>query len=65
MNKTIKDILKERILILDGAMGTMIQRYKLQEKDFRGTQFVNSENDLKCFERIFAFSKPICLIPNE
>jgi 5-methyltetrahydrofolate--homocysteine methyltransferase len=31
----INEILKQRILILDGAMGTMIQRYKLEEKDFR------------------------------
>lgn len=35
----IKDIVKERILILDGAMGTMIQSYKLKEEDFRGEQF--------------------------
>ena len=31
----IREILKKRILILDGAMGTMIQRYKLEENDFR------------------------------
>lgn len=35
----IKDIIKDRILILDGAMGTMIQSYKLKEEDFRGEQF--------------------------
>ena len=58
MNKTIKDILKERILILDGAMGTMIQRYKLQEKDFRGTQFVNSENDLKGNNDLLSITRP-------
>ena len=58
MNKTIKDILKERILILDGAMGTMIQRYKLQEKDFRGTQFINSEDDLKGNNDLLSITRP-------
>jgi 5-methyltetrahydrofolate--homocysteine methyltransferase len=33
---SIYDIIKQRILILDGAMGTMIQRYRLEEKDLRG-----------------------------
>ena len=33
--KTIQELLKTRILILDGAMGTMIQRHKLEEEDFR------------------------------
>jgi len=37
--KNIVDILKERILILDGAMGTMLQRYKFTEEDFRGERF--------------------------
>ena len=34
----LKDILKERILVLDGAMGTMLQRHKFEEEDFRGTR---------------------------
>ena len=34
--KTIQDCLKERILVIDGAMGTMIQRHKLEEADYRG-----------------------------
>ena len=37
--KKIQDILKERIMILDGAMGTMLQRYKFAEEDFRGNRF--------------------------
>lgn len=51
---TIQDLLKERILIIDGAMGTMIQRYKLQEEDYRGERFkdwptdVKGNNDLLC-----------------
>jgi len=39
MKKAIEDCLKERILIIDGAMGTMIQQYRLEEKDFRGERF--------------------------
>ena len=35
----IEDLLHERILVLDGAMGTMLQRYKFEESDFRGTRF--------------------------
>lgn len=53
----IKEILKNRILILDGAMGTMIQRYKLTEEDFRGERFkdfdvlLKGNNDLLCLTR--------------
>lgn len=56
MNK-IKDLLDQRILLLDGAMGTMIQRYKLSEKDYRGERFkdwhtdVKGNNDLLCITR--------------
>jgi methionine synthase I (cobalamin-dependent) len=39
---TIETILADRILILDGAMGTMIQRYGLTEEDFRGERFKDS-----------------------
>ena len=50
----IHDLLKERILVIDGAMGTMIQRYKLTEADYRGERFkdwhcdVKGNNDLLC-----------------
>ena len=47
MSKRIEEILAERILVLDGAMGTMIQRYNLSEQDFRGERFKNHECDLK------------------
>ena len=43
----IEDILKERIVILDGAMGTMIQRYKLTEQDFRNEQLKDHPHPLK------------------
>lgn len=44
--KSLKEQLKRRILVLDGAMGTMIQRYQLAEADFRGEQFAGHETDL-------------------
>ena len=44
---TIQDALKQRILILDGAMGTMIQRYNLSESDYRGKLFTNHPEELK------------------
>ncbi len=43
----LRSLLAKRILIIDGAMGTMIQRYQLSEKDFRGTRFAGSPGDLK------------------
>lgn len=52
--KTLRETLAERVLVLDGAMGTMIQKYGLQEKDFRAKRFASVEemqkgnNDLLC-----------------
>ena len=43
--QTISDILKKRILVLDGAMGTMIQRYKFTEEDYRGNRFKDYEEE--------------------
>ena len=43
----LRDALAARILVLDGAMGTMIQRHELEERDFRGERFAGSERDLK------------------
>ncbi len=56
--KNIKAILAERILILDGAMGTMIQNYKLTEEDFRGEQFKNHEFPLKGNNDILSLTRP-------
>ena len=47
MSKAIPDLIKERILVLDGAMGTMIQRYKLDEAAYRGTSYKNHHLPLK------------------
>ena len=43
----IREIVKKRILILDGAMGTMIQKYGLTEEDFRGSRFANATTQMK------------------
>lgn len=54
----IKELLKERILVLDGAMGTMIQRYKLEEEDFRGERFKNHTHSLKGNNDLLALTRP-------
>jgi 5-methyltetrahydrofolate--homocysteine methyltransferase len=54
----IEDILKERILVLDGAMGTMIQRYKLEEADFRGERFRNHAHPLKGNNDLVSITRP-------
>jgi hypothetical protein len=43
----LPEIMRQRIVVLDGAMGTMIQRYKLTEADYRGTRFADHGKDLK------------------
>jgi 5-methyltetrahydrofolate--homocysteine methyltransferase len=50
--------LKDRILILDGAMGTMIQRHKFEEEDFRGERFKDSAADLKGNNDLLIFTRP-------
>ena len=45
--QTIKDVIQNKVLVLDGAMGTMIQDYNLTESDFRGEQVLNIEGQLK------------------
>ena len=54
----IKEILIKRILVLDGAMGTMIQRFKLEEKDFRGERFKNHLSDLKGNNDLLSLTRP-------
>ena len=49
---------RERILIIDGAMGTMIQQYKLQEDDFRGTRFRDFHKDLKGNNDLLSITRP-------
>ena len=50
--------LEKRILVLDGAMGTMIQEYKLEEKDYRGNRFKNYPKDLKGNNDLLSITQP-------
>lgn len=54
----IREILEKRILILDGAMGTMIQRHKLEEEDFRGDRFKDFEHPLKGNNDLLSLTRP-------
>ncbi len=54
----IEDILKKRILVLDGAMGTMLQRYKFEEKDFRGERFKDWPSDLQGNNDLLSLTQP-------
>lgn len=54
----IEDILRERILIIDGAMGTMIQRHKLEEADFRGQRFKDHQYPLKGNNDLLSITRP-------
>ena len=58
MQNKIQDIAKNRILILDGAMGTMIQQYGLAEKDFRGERFVEQPGVMKGNNDILCLTRP-------
>lgn len=57
----LKDSLAQRILILDGAMGTMIQKYKLTETDFRGERFKNSPVDLRGNNDLLTLTQPLLI----
>src|SRR5689334_13080482 len=54
----IEGILKQRIMILDGAMGTMIQTYGLSEEDFRGDRFKDHPKDLKGNNDLLILTRP-------
>lgn len=58
MNKSIYDCLQERILVIDGAMGTMIQRHKLEEPDYRGEQYKNWHTDVKGNNDLLSITQP-------
>ena len=59
-NKTeqLKQLMQQRILILDGAMGTMIQRHKLTEEDYRGERFADWHTDLKGNNDLLCLTQP-------
>jgi 5-methyltetrahydrofolate--homocysteine methyltransferase len=54
----LKQLLAERILLLDGAMGTMIQSYKLSEADYRGERFADFPHDLKGNNDLLSLTRP-------
>jgi 5-methyltetrahydrofolate--homocysteine methyltransferase len=56
--ETLEKLLKERILVLDGAMGTMIQRHNLSEEDFRGEKFKDHQHDLKGNNDFLSITQP-------
>ncbi len=56
--KRIEEILQERILVLDGAMGTMLQRYKFEEEDFRGERFKDWAHPLKGNNDLLSLTQP-------
>ncbi|TAD89120.1 MAG: methionine synthase, partial [Bacteroidetes bacterium] len=58
MNKTLAEALQKRILVLDGAMGTMIQRYKFTEEDYRGERFKDFPYTLKGNNDLLVLTQP-------
>ncbi|MBN2174723.1 MAG: methionine synthase [Bacteroidales bacterium] len=57
-NKNIYDEIKKRVLVLDGAMGTMIQQYQLEESDYRGHQFADFGFDLQGNNDLLSITQP-------
>jgi 5-methyltetrahydrofolate--homocysteine methyltransferase len=58
MFETLRTLLERRILVLDGAMGTMIQRYRLTEADFRGARFADHPRDLRGDSDVLVLTRP-------
>jgi len=56
--QALNDAMKQRILLLDGAMGTMIQAYKLEEADYRGERFANWSSELKGNNDLLSLTQP-------
>lgn len=59
---TIRETLAKRILVIDGAMGTMIQRHKLTEADYRGTRFKDWHTDVKGNNDLLCITQPEIII---
>ncbi|MGB1552545.1 MAG: homocysteine S-methyltransferase family protein, partial [Schleiferiaceae bacterium] len=55
---TIQQAIKEKILVLDGAMGTMIQAYKFEEEDYRGERFKDYAHPLKGNNDLLVLTQP-------
>ena len=57
-NDILYQNLQQRILVLDGAMGTMLQRYQFTEEDYRGERFKNWESPLKGNNDLLSLTQP-------
>jgi 5-methyltetrahydrofolate--homocysteine methyltransferase len=58
LTRQLRDLLARRILVLDGAMGTMVQRYTLSEADFRGERFASHHKDLRGDNDVLVLTRP-------
>ena len=58
MTKTLREVIKERVLVLDGAMGTEIQKYHLTEEDFRGNRFGDAKGQMKGNNDMLNLTRP-------
>ncbi|MGH6610036.1 MAG: methionine synthase, partial [Burkholderiaceae bacterium] len=58
LESELRELLERRILMLDGAMGTMIQRYKLSEEDFRGERFADHSIDVRGNNDLLSLTQP-------
>ena len=58
VHATLSEILSRRIVILDGAMGTMIQRHKPTEADYRGARFREHSHDVKGNNDLLVLTRP-------
>src|SRR6202043_931898 len=61
LRQTLEKLLGERILVLDGAMGTMVHALAFSEADFRGREFADHPHDLKNFIDILAITQPAAI----
>ncbi len=62
MHNSIESLLTEKILVIDGAMGTMIQQYKLSETDFRSARFALHEKDLQGNNDLLNITRPDIIV---
>jgi 5-methyltetrahydrofolate--homocysteine methyltransferase len=58
LKRSVREALKERILVLDGAMGTMIQRHRLTEEQYRGSQYASHPQSLKGNNDLLSLTQP-------
>ena len=59
---SIEETLKQRIMVFDGGMGTMIQMQRFEEADFRGTEFINHEKSLKGNNDLLSLTQPEIIV---